>query len=169
MFWSTRKIIISTGYELYHPHYAHFTAILAIGLVSKGLNGYNVRVEDKKSFEITISIRNRNHCWIYNSDLFRCAKNTFLLLKIHFIWIWLQMFHILIKTVQIPPETHLHKFINTSSSRSCTLFISEPSSISFLLSDAVNFSQLDFQVSSSFSCMLECSARFCSDRLTFYW
>ena len=24
MFWSTRKIIISTGHELHHPHYAHF-------------------------------------------------------------------------------------------------------------------------------------------------
>ena len=24
MFWSTHKIIISTGHELHHPHYAHF-------------------------------------------------------------------------------------------------------------------------------------------------
>ena len=24
MFWSTRKIIISTGHGLHHPHYAHF-------------------------------------------------------------------------------------------------------------------------------------------------
>ena len=40
MFWSTCKIIISTGHELHHPHYAHFTAILAIGLVSKGLIGH---------------------------------------------------------------------------------------------------------------------------------
>ena len=37
MFCPTCKIIISTGHELHHPHYAHFTAILAIGLVSKGL------------------------------------------------------------------------------------------------------------------------------------
>ena len=37
MFWSTRKIIISTGHELHHPHYAHFYCFLAISLVSKGL------------------------------------------------------------------------------------------------------------------------------------
>ena len=24
MFWSTHKIVISTGHELHHPHYAHF-------------------------------------------------------------------------------------------------------------------------------------------------
>ena len=47
MFWSTRKIIISTGHELHHPHYAHFTAILAIGLVSKGLIIYLKKYFDK--------------------------------------------------------------------------------------------------------------------------
>ena len=32
-----KTFIISAGHEQ-HPHYAHFTATLAIGLVSKGLN-----------------------------------------------------------------------------------------------------------------------------------
>ena len=36
---SIHKIIISTGYEHHQLYYAYFTAILAIGLVSKGLLG----------------------------------------------------------------------------------------------------------------------------------
>ena len=42
MFWSTRKIIISTGHELHHPHYAHFYCYFSHRLGIERVKEYKV-------------------------------------------------------------------------------------------------------------------------------
>ena len=50
MFWPTSKIIISTGHELHHPHYAHFYCYFSYRL---GIERVNSRAIKNHSLHMT--------------------------------------------------------------------------------------------------------------------
>ena len=58
MFWSTHKIIISTGHELHHPHYAHFYCYFSHRL---GIERVNIPNEnDNHSVDYTYNAKQEN-------------------------------------------------------------------------------------------------------------
>ena len=58
MFWSIRKIIISTGHELHHPHYAHFYCYFSHRLGIERVNALFVRDMPRRRHKLVFS------CWL---------------------------------------------------------------------------------------------------------